>query len=555
MLTYISIDNYTIIDHLELEFHDGMTVVTGETGAGKSIMLGALALALGARADYEVIRAGAERCDINVAFDINHLPEAKKWLREHDLTDDECFLRRVLSKDGRSRAYINGQVQNLQSLQAFSKFLIQIHSQHAHQQLCHRDAMRDMLDHYAGLTKVTAQVNEIYHTWHQAQQQLTALTQKNHERDARLELLRYQVQELNELAIEKNELNALHDEHKRLINAEHLRGNARTIITVLADSYDGNAESLMLHANDLLTEILATDPTLKNANELLQSANIQLHEAIGEIRSYADKLRGDPKRLTDIDTRLSTIHALARKHSIPPEQLYDFHKKLNAELTALKNSDAEIDTLQQTVDTQQQEYNKIATQLTTKRFKAANQLNIAVSNSIRELGMPQAQFQVDFEKVEQAQPCLHGKEKIIFTVSTNPGQALQPINKVASGGELSRISLALHTLTASKFKHATLIFDEVDTGIGGHTAHIVGQHLRELSQCAQVLCVTHLPQVAAQAHHHFHVAKRVEAKQTFTSVTLLKDEEKTLEIARMLGGKKDSKQSVAHAKEMLEAVN
>jgi len=410
--------------------------------------------------------------------------------------------------------------------------------------------MREVVDRFGELTAQVNELNQNYYTWRDANQQLRELTESHDAHLARLELLRYQVTELQALELLENELEQLHQEHKQQANAETLQYSGNQLLTVLTDDERFNVLSGLQQAMQLLPS-LNLDTSLSTVSDSLQQAHIQISEAITDIRNYVGSINNDPQRLQTIETRLQQIHDMARKHHIPAEQLHQHLNNLQEELTRIENADKTIADLQKNIEQASQQYFVLAKKLTAARSKAATKLTTAMNKSITKLGMPEGKFSIELEAINTTQPTAYGTERVTFCVSTNPGQPIQPISKVASGGELSRMSLALQVLTASKHENTTMIFDEVDTGIGGNTAVIVGEHLRALGSNAQILCVTHLAQVAALGHNHMQVSKRVENNETYTSITTLNQAARTAEIARMLGGKADSKQSLAHAKEML----
>lgn len=554
MLQHLSIRNFTIISALDLEFNRGMTVLTGETGAGKSILIDALLLTLGGRADSSIIQPGSERCTINASFNIQQLPAAQQWLQEHELaSEQECLLRRIVNSDGRSRGFINDQAVTIQQLRELSNLLVSIHGQHEHQALLKPDKQRMLLDAYAGHHALCKQVSETYSRWREAQDQLAALQTQNQQRAARHELLSYQVQELNNLALEANECQQLDQEQRQLANTEQLLESYQTILNFLADNEEVNVLNLLNSAQTQLTHLQSLDNKLQNANELLNNTLIQAEELSNELRHYFDHLELNPERLQVVEQRLSAVHELARKHRVAPEELLDLQQRLAAELNQLENSDLLVQQLQQTISQLADAYQQVAKQLSQSRQQAAQRLAPLIETSIHELNMPGGRFKVEFIPNENAQFTSYGLERIEFHVSANPGQPVQPLAKVASGGELSRISLAIHVLTAQNDTTPTLIFDEVDVGIGGGTAEIVGRLLRTLASSTQVLCVTHLPQVAAQSHHHLQVGKTNTRDSTQTDVRVLDKNTKIQEIARMLGGVKITEQTLAHAREMVGA--
>lgn len=555
MLSNLYIHNFTIIDKLDLELHAGMTVLTGETGAGKSILIDALLLALGGRAESSMVKQGAERCTISAAFAIEELPLAQQWLIEHELGNgDECILRRVINADGRSKGFINSQPVPLQMLRELSNLLISIHGQHEHQTLLKPDKQRALLDAYAGNSVLLKKVQTLYHRWRKTQDELTQLKTQSEQRLARYDLIKYQVQELDKLDLQKDEIKHLDQEQRQLANADQLLSTCQNTINLLTDDEEVNATRLLNTIHSQLLSLKNYDKKFNEIAELINNAIIQVEEASNEIQDYLNLIELNPERLQWVEQRLSSIYDMARKHRITPEELADLYHRLTIELQQLETSDERIQQLQQELVQLSTDYQTVALELTKCRQQAAKRLAPLVEKSIRELGMPGGKFNIHFESLTQNEFTNFGLERIEFYVSANPGQPLQPLAKVASGGELSRISLAIHVLTAKSEATPTLIFDEVDVGIGGGTAEIVGRLLRTLAKSTQVLCVTHLPQVAAQGHHHLQIGKTTANKTTATKVQVLDKNAKVQEIARMLGGVKITEQTLAHAKEMLEAV-
>ena len=552
MLTHIHLQNFAIVEQLELDLPAGMTALTGETGAGKSIILDALQLALGERGTTSVIRHGAERTDITAIFDITRLPSAQLWLQNNDFTyeNHECYLRRVLSIDGRSRHFINGQTCTQQQLRELGELLLTIHGQHEHQNLLKREQQRETLDRYAQHRNLVNAVKTTYFQWHDTQQKLEQL-QKISSNPAKLELLQYQVTELQALALTVNELAALETEQKKLAHADQLINTLSHAMNLLEDEEQVSITKNLNIAIRDVQHLINIAPQLQSSANLLESALIQIQEASSELNHYHDHIEINPERLYYVEQRLEQIHAAARKHHVEPEQLIEVQARLETELEQLKHSDEHQEKLQQLLTQVQQDYDQAAKKLHASREKIAKKLSKLVSENMQQLGMQGGQFNIQLETNSTTTPAPYGTERIEFYVSANPGQPLQPLNKVASGGELSRISLALQMITAEQEDTPTLIFDEVDVGIGGTTAAIVGQLLRQLSAKVQVLCITHLPQVAAQATHHLQVKKLVENKQTIASIVPLLQEARIEEIARMLGGIKITEQTLKHAKEML----
>jgi DNA repair protein RecN (Recombination protein N) len=550
MLRHIHIRHFAIVDQLELELAPGMTVLTGETGAGKSILLDALGLALGDRADTGIMRNPDERAEVTVDFDIQALKHVKHWLVEHELDDDEqCLIRRTINKDGRSKGYINGRPAPMQLLRELGEMLVDIHGQHAHQSLLKRDIQRQALDDFAAHEKLLAETESLFLQWKSQQEQLAQLQASHAQREDRLELLRYQVGELEALALQPGEVAELDAEHDRLANLNQLMEGSQQVVHALSDDED----SLLVRLETMSSQIERLkihDNRLGSASEALQSAAIQASEAAHELRAYLDGLTLDPARLQEVNERLSTLHDLARKHGCTPETLPQLLEQLQEELADLDNAHVHLDTQQNELAQTEARYQDTAKQLSDSRAKSAKKLGTMVSKNMAQLGMKDGKFEIRLIPKEHFSNT--GLEHVEFYVTTNPGQAPQPMAKVASGGELSRISLAIQVIIAGKGRIPTLIFDEVDVGIGGGIAEIVGRLLRNLSNQRQVLCVTHQPQVASLAHQHLQVSKQTQRKTTQTSVAELDPEARVDEIARMLGGVEITEQTLSHAREMVE---
>lgn len=547
MLTHINITNYTIVSSLEMEFQTGMTVITGETGAGKSIMLDALGLCLGDRADPKAVRHGCERAEINAQFDISDIPAAKAWLAERDLLQgDECLLRRIVTAEGRSRAYINGSASTLLDCGDFGELLIDIHSQHAHQSLLRKDNQRHILDAFAGHQALASKVEQTASDWLRTRRELELLTSAQDEHNARAQLLAYQVEELDQLALQEGELPELEAEQKALSNAEHILHSAHQALDLCEAQEGGTQQALQL-----LQEDAHSEQAVSAARELLDSAAIQLTEAKGEIQAYIDQVQIDPQRLEEVDKRLTSFYDIARKHKIMPEKIAERHAALSEELQGLTHGGQHIEQLEKDMTSLAQQYQKDAATLGKQRKSAAKKLDKKIGAQLGGLAMEQCKFEVALHTRDSDQPHPQGREDIEFLISTNPGAPTQPLGKIASGGELSRISLAIQVVTSSVGTQSSLVFDEVDVGIGGAVAESVGSLLRTLADKAQVLCVTHLPQVAAQGHQHLQVSKTSDKDSAHTTMSQLDDKDRVLEIARMLGGKKITEQSMAHAREMV----
>lgn len=552
MLVHLSIHNYAIVEHLDLELARGMSVITGETGAGKSIMLDALGLTLGDRADSGVVRPGADKADILATFDLDDIPEARSWLAERDLDNDgPCILRRVVTAEGRSRGYINGTPCPLGDLKALGELLIDIHSQHEHQSLLKTDTHRRLLDEYAGATDLARQVQLAAQRWRQTHTELERLRNSGDEQRARHQLLSYQLEELDNLGLGENELEQLEQEHKNLTNAEALFGICRQVIDHCSESDSGNVLSALTTSLNRLTAVQNAPRALGEAVNLIASAQIQVEEAVGELNRFLDNFDADPMRLQQLEERLDALYTLARKHRVHPTGLLDLQQRLGEELESLNANDESIERLEEELKAYTRHYHEKAGELSSLRQRASTQLASAVEQEIQRLGMPGGRFRIELRPGNGEDLHPHGLEQVELLVSANPGQPLKGLAKVASGGELSRISLAIQVITAQTSRIPTLVFDEVDVGIGGPTAEIVGQLLRRLGERGQVLTVTHLPQVAAQGHHHLFVHKVRNSDATHTAVTSLGKRERVEEVARMLGGIDLTKESLAHARKMV----
>lgn len=553
MIISIHLTNFTIIDELDLEFKSGMTVLTGETGAGKSIIIDAIQLALGARLENKIVREGCDKSIITLTFDVKSNPAAKLWLEERDLlAGDECVLRRSITQEGRSRAFINGQPTTLQSLHELGSLLINIHGQHQNQSLTKKDSQLIMLDLYGKHEKILAEIKTIAQDWHRIKKQYDVLLQNTQDANNRREFLQFQLAEFEKLALQDNEIEELNNEHKKLSNAENLLQNTQHAIAIMSES-DCSLQDQLNHCLSSLAQVKSLDNSLDSAYELLNNALVQIEEANHEIRHYQDQVDLNPERLQDIETRISHIHDLARKHRVPAKELPLIEYQLTTELNTLNNSDENLTQLQKQLSELEQTYTERAAKLSKKRQKTAKALSTLITSDIQSLNMKGGQFNIDLSPLIETIPNAMGQERAEFLVAANTGQSLQPLAKVASGGELSRIGLAIQVNTSKQMQTPALIFDEVDTGIGGATADIVGQLLKRLGADTQVFCITHLPQVASKAHQHLKVQKAVKQKQTYTSVTSLSKEEKVQEIARMLGGVDITKESLEHAKVLLEA--
>lgn len=552
MLIHIHIRDFAIIEYLDLDLQSGMNVLTGETGAGKSILVDALGLVLGDRADSGVIRHKANKAEITVSIDLQALAEVRQWLTEQDLlSDDECVLRRVIVRDGRSKAYVNGSPVALSVLKSLGSMLVDIHGQHEHQSLLRRDMQRRLLDAHAANEQTLHELGELCRQWRMLNSQLESLNAKAEEREARIELLRYQTRELSELGLESDEIAALEEEQQRLANVERLRQISHSTYLDLYENDDFALYSRLGPHVNALEELATLDPSLGEWHELLVNTQVQLAEVAKGLRRYANSLDADPERLEWVEQRISQIHDLARKHRVNAAELPLRLRALESELKALQTPERDPEKLRERLHELENEYHRLALLVRRSREAAAKTLSEKTTTAMQELGMSGGKFRIDVTPTEATQPSPAGLDSIEFLVSANPGQPVQALSQVASGGELSRISLAIQMVAAKNLHIPTLIFDEVDSGIGGAVAESVGRQLRRLGENRQVLCVTHLPQVAAQAHHHYVVKKVRDHSHTTTHITSLNDKQRISEIARMLGGLELTEQTLVHAEEMI----
>lgn len=554
MLTLLSIRNYAIVSSLDLELKNGMTVVSGETGAGKSIMLDALGLALGKRAESDAVRSGAKRAEISAVFDIRNLAEAQSWLEANELEaedENECLLRRTLTEDGRSRAYINGHPCPLARVRELGELLVDIHGQHEHQRLLKRDYHRQLLDAFAQSEELAAEVRGLYQSWQSKSQELVRLQSLSEEANAQLQLLSYQTEEINRLNPEAGELETLEQEQKELANAGSILQRGQQINQLLGEGDAEHASALLNHALQLLQQMESTHPALSQTNEMLNTALIQVEEAQRELDHYLQGIDLNPERLYEVETRLTAIYDLARKHRVAPEQLPELMETLNNQLAELSHVDEDLEHLEAEVETAHEALLVSARKLSKLRENSAKSLNDQVNQQLAMLGMSNARFKVQLSSVDAKHISAQGLEEVEFLISTNSGQSAKPLARIASGGELSRISLAIQVVTAQVTDTPTLIFDEVDVGIGGGIAEVVGRLLRQLGERAQILCVTHQPQVASQGNQHLFVSKSADTGITETRIAALTENQRVNEVARMLGGLEITEKTLDHAREML----
>ncbi len=551
MLITLRIENFAIVSSLTIDFLEGMTAFTGETGAGKSIMIDALMLALGGRADASVIRLGENKCDILAGFSFEDGSQPAVWLAEHEICaeDGEVFLRRIINSEGRGKSYINGVQFPLQKVRELSETLVDIHGQHQHQRLLKHQTHRDQLDHYAKHDYLLSEVAFLYQECEKirAKQKKLSGSSINHERIA---LLDYQLEELSQLALLDSEVEALHTEHQRLHHAHDHLAQTQQLLNLLNGDEQASASGLLSSIMVRLATLPAKDAHVQQCVELIQSALIQCEEALDELESFGATLGMDPLRLLEIEARMSSIHSTARKHHVDAHHLHTHHQTLLDDRQRLLDLELEKQALDQQYNQQVKAYQAAALALSISRKHHADKLAEEITGTLHRLGMPNGIMLIEMSELERMQP--HGMDKVEYRVCTNPGMLPDTLNKIASGGELSRISLAIQLITAQRGTTPTLLFDEVDVGIGGATAARVGRLLRQLGDRLQLFCVTHQAQVAACAHNHFRVEKESDDKQTFTRITQLVHAEKINEIARMLGGLTITEQTRNHAQELLE---
>ncbi len=555
MLCHLQIRDLAIVKALEIDWSPGMTAITGETGAGKSIAIDALSLALGERAEAAMVRPGSAKAEVIATFDISHLANVRKWLAQNELSSEsaqcECIIRRLVSKEGRSRAYINGIQVPLSQVRALGEMLISIHGQHAHQLLAKAEYQQQLLDQYAGHDKLLGEVKGAYKNWRELEKECEQLQKAQSERDSQKQLLEYQVQELDEFALSPGEFEQVEEEHKRLSHGHELISQSQQYLDALVESSDTTAHSIVSEAAQSFAKLAQIDESLKAVSDLLFEAAVQIEEAGSDIRHYCDRIELEPERLMEVESRLEKTISLARKHHVAPAALADHHAELAQTLAGLNHDESRLEGLMAEIQCAKEHYIGIAQKLSQSRAKAAAKLDKRITQSMRSLNMPDGIFQAKIEPPEKLQLSSSGMDKIEFLVTANPGQPLQPLNKVASGGELARISLAIQVIIANTTTTPTLIFDEVDVGISGPTAASVAMLLRTLGESTQVICVTHLPQVASKGHQQLFVEKTIADSQTQTSIRRLSEQDRIDEIARLLGGSNITATTKANASELL----
>ncbi len=553
MLSHISIKNFTIVDSLELDLDNGFTAVTGETGAGKSIMLDALALATGSKADGSQVRPGTSKAEIYACFDLAKQSPLKDWLNENDMDgdQDQLILSRIITTEGRSRGYINGRPAPLQQLKDLGAQLLDIHGQHAHQQLLHKDRPRTLLDGHGGYATLLEDVKTSFQVWQKIKTKVDRLQNQSDETLARVQLLQYQVHELNLLDLQEGEVEELENEQKRLANAEtHLLSAQQALHLCQNDDEQTDAYQAIQYALQKLDPLLESTPNLSSTHDLLNQAYVIINEACSELSHYISGFEINPQRLQTVEERLNAVYDLARKNKVKPEALTHLHLELTNELDQLNGKDESLEELEHQLEQAEQEFTGLGQSLSCARKKSADKLTSELIKLLKQLALDKAQVKFDIDAQPMHKANQYGLDNIQLLISLNPGQPMQPLHKVASGGELSRISLALQILTQQG--PDTLIFDEIDVGVGGAIAERMGRLLKQLGGNKQVISITHQPQVAALGHQHLLVNKLSSKQQTRTQIRTLNAEQRKQELARMLGGLEINQLTLAHAQDMLD---
>ena len=558
MIQHLSIKNYATVEHLEIEFSSNLTAISGETGAGKSIILGGLSLALGDRADKGIVRFGNNKTEITAVFDVSEIAESRHWLIKNELIDSDnpecCVVRRVIGSDGRSKGFINGTLSPMMHLKTLGEMLVDIHSQHEHQSLLKRATHQRLLDEFGVPEKLREELEGSYKSWQKNNQLLSELRSSKSTDQANEQLLRYQLSELDELALIHNEFEALEAQHRNLSNADETILGLQASLELCAgkeNNHNDDVKSMLEKTISHLTSLKHTDEAVDAVLQVIENASIQIDEAVSDLRRLLDGIQTDPRELEKVNNRIGVLHETARKHKVKPNALVELAEEIRRRLTAFSLEDSELEKLADENVRLKERYEKVAARISKERIKAAKSLEASVNRQLKKLGMQHAQFFVTLTPIEYQKPNATGLEIIEFLVTTNSGQPPGPLSKIASGGELSRISLAIQVSTAQTTQTPSLVFDEVDVGIGGGIAKVVGELLRHLGQHSQILCVTHQAQVAAQCHNHFFVEKSDSGdgpNQVVTQIRQLNKLDRIEEIARMLGGSEFSKESLAHAK-------
>lgn len=552
MLISLEVRDFAIVDRISVEFEPGMTVLTGETGAGKSILVDAVGLVLGERGGSQLVRSGAKRAEFSAEFDIAIQSDVHDWLEDQALDQDEsCLLRRVISADGRSRAFINGNAVTMQQLKSLGELLLDIHGQHFHQSLGRKPVQRDLLDHFGELLDQRRVTEAAFEKWQSLQHQLDELLAADSDRASRLDLLEFQIGELDILDTQEGELQDLQAERQKLRNSSRLADGVSVAINSLGQDDSTNASSLIVEATRAVEALLEYDEELEPVRGLIDSASIQVSEAINSLQRYADSIDMDPARRDWVEERLDALQGVARKHRTSVEELPSLCTRLRQEFDDLGHAEERGRELEEQVTSAHNAFQEFASALSNGRKKAARSFSSAVTEAMGGLGMPGGVFEVCVSALPDGDTRSWGIDDIEFLISANPGQPPMPLSRVASGGELSRMSLAVQVIASDGSTIPTMVFDEVDSGVGGRVAEMVGRRLQELGAKRQVLCVTHLPQVASLAAQHFRISKVTDGKATRTGVVVLSKEERVEELARMLGGVDITQKTIDHAAEML----
>lgn len=552
MLTSLQIRDFAIVDRISADFEQGMTVLTGETGAGKSILVDAVGLVLGERGGSQLVRSGARRAEFSAEFDIRSNRGVSDWLEAQALDqDEECLLRRVIGADGRSRAFINGNAVTMQQLKDLGELLLDIHGQHFHQSLGRKPVQRDLLDHFGELLGMRRETEASFEKWQSLQQQLDSLQAADADRASRLDLLAFQLQELESLDAADGEFDELQSERRKLTNSSKLVEGAAAAIGRLTEDDTANATVLIAEAARTIDALVEFDDSLQPVSELLESASIQVAEAGDVLQRYADSIDMDPARRDWVEERLDAMQGIARKHRTTADELPALTERVRSELDDLSHAEERGRELEEQVNAARSAFDSFAQKLSRARKKAASNFSAAVTDAMSGLGMPGGMFQANVTPLVDNGARAWGVDDIEFLISANPGQPPMPLSKVASGGELSRMSLAIQVIASDGGTIPTMIFDEVDSGVGGRVAEMVGRRLQELGMKRQVLCVTHLPQVASLANQHIRISKVTDGKATRTGIGVLGREERIEELARMLGGVEITQKTIDHAAEML----
>jgi len=552
MLTHLRIKDFALIEELDLELFGGLNVLTGETGAGKSILVDAIGLVLGDRADAAVVRHGRERAEIGVEFDLSDDPDTRAWLVEEELDDEEqCLLRRTINRQGRSRAYVNGHKVPVAQLKRLGERLMDIHGQHEHQSLLRPKTQLGLVDQYGDHQKALDTANQAFQRWQDCKSTLKELEEDAGGGDAGVDFLRHQVRELQALELGETELQELESEHERLRHGGRLLEEGQAALALAYEGDGASASELLSQAQAKLESLVSLDQRLEPIRAGLEQAGIHLDEAAESLQRYLSDLDLDPARLQWVADRIGTAHELARKHRVEPAEIPETLARMEARLDAVEHAGERLAEARQALETAEADWWKAAKALTAQREKTAKRLSERVSKVMQGLGLEGGKLSIEMA-CQAETPRRGGADQAHFQVSMNAGQPLRELARVASGGELSRIGLAIQVVAARQASIPAMIFDEVDAGIGGGVAEIVGRELRTLGARCQVLCVTHLPQVASQGHHHFRIAKRTVKAETYTQVTPLEETERVEELARMLGGTEITDTSRSHAREMME---